>query len=40
MSTSTLGTLVHEFFASHLVEQKGLRYGSVRSYRDALPRAA
>jgi site-specific recombinase XerD len=36
MSTSTLGTLVHEFFANHLVEQKGLRQGSVRSYRDTL----
>jgi len=36
MSASTLGTLVHEFFLSHLVEQKGLRQGSVRSYRDTL----
>jgi len=36
MSTPTLGTLVHEFFVSHLVEQKGLRKSSVRSYRDTL----
>lgn len=36
MSTSTLGTLVHEFFLDHLVEQKGLRQSSVRSYRDTL----
>jgi site-specific recombinase XerD len=36
MSTATLGTLVHEFFLSHLVEQKGLRQSSVRSYRDTL----
>ena len=36
MSTSTLGSLVHEFFLSHLLEQKGLRQSSVRSYRDTL----
>ena len=36
MTTSTLCTLVHEFFVSHLVEQKGLRQSSVRSYRDTL----
>jgi len=36
MSSTTLGTLVHEFFLSHLVEQKGLRQSSVRSYRDTL----
>ena len=36
MSTATLGTLVLEFFLSHLVEQKGLRQSSVRSYRDTL----
>jgi site-specific recombinase XerD len=36
MSAATLGTLVHEFFLSYLVEQKGLRQGSVRSYRDTL----
>jgi integrase/recombinase XerD len=36
MSTTALGILVHEFFLSHLVEQKGLRQSSVRSYRDTL----
>ncbi len=36
MTTSTLGALVQEFFLSHLVEQKGLRQSSVRSYRDTL----
>ncbi|MEK7425284.1 MAG: tyrosine-type recombinase/integrase [Actinomycetota bacterium] len=36
MTTPTLGVLVHDFFLDHLVEQKGLRQGSVRSYRDTL----
>lgn len=36
MSTPTLGALVHDFFLDHLVEQKGLRQSSVRSYRDTL----
>lgn len=36
MSTSILGALVHEFFLNYLVEQKGLRQSSVRSYRDTL----
>lgn len=36
MSTSTLGSLVHEFFLNHLLEQKGLRQSTVRSYRDTL----
>jgi hypothetical protein len=36
MSTPSLGALVHGFFLDHLVEQKGLRQSSVRSYRDTL----
>ena len=36
MSTPTLGVLVHDFFLNHLIEQKGLRQSSVRSYRDTL----
>jgi integrase/recombinase XerD len=36
MTTSTLGALAQEFFLSHLIEQKGLRQSSVRSYRDTL----
>jgi site-specific recombinase XerD len=36
MTTPTLGALVQEFFLSHLIEQKGLRQSSVRSYRDTL----
>jgi len=36
MSTSALGELVHDFFLNHLIEQKGLRQSSVRSYRDTL----
>lgn len=31
--TPTLGQLVQSFFADHLVVQKGLCLGSVRSYR-------
>jgi site-specific recombinase XerD len=34
--TASLGQLVQSFFADHLVVQKGLRLGSVRSYRDTL----
>lgn len=34
--TPTLGQLVHSFFADHLAVQKGLRLGSVRSYRDTM----
>lgn len=36
MTTPTLGQLLHSFFVDHLPVQKGLRPGSVRSYRDAL----
>ena len=34
--TATLGQLVQSFFADHLAVQKGLRLGSVRSYRDTM----
>ena len=34
--TPTLGKLVQSFFADHLAVQKGLRLGSVRSYRDTM----
>ena len=34
--TPTLGQLVQSFFADHLVVQKGLRLGSIRSYRDTM----
>jgi integrase/recombinase XerD len=36
MTTPTFGVLVHDFFLDHLIEQKGLRQSSVRSYRDTL----
>jgi site-specific recombinase XerD len=36
MMTPTFGVLVHDFFLDHLIEQKGLRQSSVRSYRDTL----
>lgn len=36
MSDPTLGALVHDFFLDYLAQQKGLRQGSVRSYRDTL----
>lgn len=36
MSDLTLGTFVHDFFLDHLLDQKGLRQSSVRSYRDTL----
>jgi len=31
--TSTLGQIVHSFFEDHLKVQRGLRPGSIRSYR-------
>ena len=34
--TPTLGQLVRSFFADHLAVQKGLRPGSIRSYRDTM----
>lgn len=34
--TNALGPLLHSFFEDHLKVQKGLRPGSIRSYRDAL----
>lgn len=34
--TATLGQLVQSFFVDHLVVQKGLRVGSIRSYRDTM----
>ena len=34
--TPTLGQLVRSFFADHLAVQKGLRLGSIRSYRDTM----
>jgi site-specific recombinase XerD len=34
--TPTLGQLVQSFFADHLVVQKGLRLGSICSYRDTM----
>lgn len=36
MTTSTLGSLVQSFFTDHLPVQKGLRLGSIRSYRDTI----
>lgn len=34
--TPSLGTLVQSFFTDHLPVQKGLRLGSIRSYRDTI----
>lgn len=34
--TPTLGQIVHSFFEDHLKVQRGLRPGSIRSYRDAV----
>ena len=34
--TPSLGALIQSFFADHLPVQKGLRLGSIRSYRDTL----
>ncbi len=36
MNAPTLGQLLHGFFEDHLTCQKGLRPGSVRSYRDGM----
>lgn len=36
MTTPTLGQLVQSFFIDHLPVQKGLRLGSIRSYRDTI----
>jgi site-specific recombinase XerD len=36
MKTSDLGTIVQSFFTDHLPIQKGLRLGSIRSYRDTI----
>lgn len=36
MTTSTLGLLIQSFFTDHLPVQKGLRLGSIRSYRDTI----
>jgi integrase/recombinase XerD len=36
MTSPNLGQLVQSFFADHLIVQKGLRLGSVRSYRDSM----
>ena len=36
MTTPTLGPLVQSFFADHLPVQKGLRLGSICSYRDTI----
>jgi len=34
--TQSLGPLVHSYFIDHLPVQKGLRLGSIRSYRDTI----
>ena len=34
--TPSLGQLARSFFADHLAVQKGLRAGSIRSYRDTM----
>ncbi|NIP88449.1 MAG: site-specific integrase, partial [Gammaproteobacteria bacterium] len=36
MTTPTLGALLQSFFTDHLPVQKGLRLGSIRSYRDTI----
>lgn len=36
MTTPSLGSLVQSFFIDHLPVQKGLRQGSIRSYRDTI----
>ncbi len=36
MTTPALGNLVQSFFTDHLPIQKGLRLGSIRSYRDTI----
>ena len=34
--TTPLGPLIRSFFIDHLPVQKGLRQGSIRSYRDTI----
>lgn len=36
MKTQTLGAMLHGYFIDHLIAVKGLRPGSVRSYRDTI----
>jgi integrase/recombinase XerD len=36
MTAPTLGQLLHSFFVDHLIALKGLRPGSIRSYRDTV----
>lgn len=36
MKDSTLGSIVYNFFLDYLPQQKGLRPGSIRSYRDTM----
>ena len=36
MKTQTLGAILHGYFIDHLIAVKGLRPGSVRSYRDTI----
>lgn len=36
MITPSLGPLIRSFFTDHLPVQKGLRQGSIRSYRDTI----
>jgi integrase len=36
MTTPTLGSTVYSFFLDYLPQQKGLRPGSIRSYRDTM----
>jgi integrase/recombinase XerD len=36
MTPPTLGSLIYSFFLDYLLQQKGLRPGSIRSYRDTL----
>ena len=36
MKSQTLGAILHGYFINHLIAVKGLRPGSVRSYRDTI----
>ena len=36
MKPQTLGAILHGYFIDHLIAVKGLRPGSVRSYRDTI----
>jgi len=36
MKNQTLGAILHGYFIDHLIALKGLRPGSVRSYRDTI----